>query len=52
MFSDSMNLNVLFASIPVLKIVEVISKFKAGSRFKRGPVDQDIAWFGFDEHHI
>ena len=52
MFHNFMNLNVLFDSTPVLKIVEVISKFIAGSRFKRGPVDQDISWFGSDEHDI
>ena len=41
-FMDSINLSVLFESIPVPKILDAISKFRAGKRFSRGAVGQDI----------
>jgi hypothetical protein len=52
MFRDSMNLKVLLHSMPVLRILDAISKFKAGKRFMRGPVDQDILCAAEDVHAI
>lgn len=52
MFSDSINLAALLASIPVLTIQAVISGLKASNPLIRGPVDHNILCHAEAEYEI